>query len=342
MTAQSERCDWAVVLRRVEQLPGICVFPVARKMGSSRVKRLTEGDIRAATAHVARPGSPRSARAEQVTAPRSIQDLTPRKELGLRLRQARESVPGMTAKQLAGIIGIDGGLASRIERGTRWPQPSHVRAWAKATNLGDAEADDLVELLADARRRDSDLRSAAPYAPKAAQVERSRLFQAAARIRTVAITEIPSYLQAAEYARQALGDEVDAGDIAALRQADGNQVGKPGKYFEIILAESALRFLPCDAAAMRGQIGRLHGLIGAPGVEFGIIPFGERLATPVKNAFSVFDDTTVIDTFAGEVKLTPREASRYVKIVDQLWDEAVRGESAREILTAATKALPAS
>jgi transcriptional regulator with XRE-family HTH domain len=268
--------------------------------------------------------------------------LTPRQEFGQVLRQVRDA-SGKQAKQIAEAVGIDPGLASRYELGQRWPKPDLVIAWAHAAGLSASEGADLVEQLAEARQRDGNLRSTAKYRPKAAQAARSRLYADTSRIRSFAIAGIPWYLQSAEYARQEVGEsEPDVNDIVAMRQADGNTVGAPGKYFEIILAESALRFLPCDRPTMRGQLGRLHGLVGVPGVEFGIVPFGVPLVTRLKNSFSVYDDIATIDTFAGEVTHTPKEAQRYIALMDRLWDEAVRGEAVREFLTAAANALPDS
>lgn len=265
--------------------------------------------------------------------------LTPRQEFGQQLRHAREAA-GKQAKQIAEAVGIDPGLASRYELGQRWPKPDLVTAWARAAGLSADEGAALVERLAEARQRDDSLRSTSKYRPKAAQAARSRLYADAARIRSFAVAGIPWYLQSAEYARQELGEsEAEVNDIVAMRQADGNTVGAPGKYFEIILAESALRFLPCDRPTMRGQLSKLQGLVGAPGVEFGIVPFGVPLATRLKNSFSVYDDIATFDTFAGEVTHTPKEAQRYITLMDQLWDEAVRGEAVRELLTAATNAL---
>jgi transcriptional regulator with XRE-family HTH domain len=267
--------------------------------------------------------------------------MTPREEFGKRLRAVRERA-GMQAKQVAEIIGIDAGLVSRYELGQRWARPDHVLAWGAAVGMSDPEIDELMEALTDAHGLDQSLRSTAKYGPKAAQARRSKMFQSAIRVRAFAVTEIPFFLQTAEYAQQTLGEQPDASAIADMRQLDGNAVGTPGRYFEVVLAESALRFLPCEPDAMRGQISRLHGLVDSPGIGFGIIPFGVRLNTLPKNAFSVYDETTVIDTFAGEVTLTPKDAPRYAELMDQLWLEAVRGDSARELLIAAAKALPAS
>jgi hypothetical protein len=93
---------------------------------------------------------------------------------------------------------------------------------------------------------------------------------------------------------------------------------------------------------MRGQLSELQALVGAPGVEIGIIPFGSSISTPLRSAFTVFDEITVVESFAGAIDLTPKRASSYIELIDRLWDDAARGEAVREYLTAAANALPAS
>ena len=265
-------------------------------------------------------------------------DLDPRQALGRKLREVRDAA-GLQAKDVAAALSIHPGLASRFELGQRWPKPEHMTGWARAAGLDEAATADLLRMLDEAKIRDRANKAVAAYGPKAAQERRNKLLASAKEVQTFAIAEIPFYLQRPEYARQELGDTPDANAIATLRTDADALVGRPGTTFRIILAESVLRFLPCDTAAMRAQISHLHSLIGRPGVEFGIIPFGIELVTPLKNAFTVFDAVTVVDTYAGEVTLTPREAARYTDLMGRLWDDSVQGEAARAHLTAAANAL---
>jgi transcriptional regulator with XRE-family HTH domain len=266
--------------------------------------------------------------------------LTPRQQLGQRLRELRDAA-GMMSMDVAGQVGISNDLASRIELGERWPKPEVVKAWGRVTGQGEQQVVDLLDALAELRQLEDRLRSEAQK-PLLAQKLRSQLLGKASKVRTFATTEIPFYLQSAEYARQDVGDAAGAAEVVALRRADNEIVGAKGKSFEIILAESALRFFPCDARAMRKQLTDLQALVGAPGVDFGVIPFGATVATPMRSAFSVFDDITVVESFAGAIDLTPKSAGRYIGLMDRLWEDAVRDEAAREILTAARNALPAS
>lgn len=266
-------------------------------------------------------------------------DLTPKQQLGLQLRALRDAA-GMQSQDVASQVDVSPDLTSRIELGQRWPSPDVVRAWATVTGHG-SEVDGLLEQLVELKKLEGRLRAEAQR-PKLAQDLRSDLFRRANRIRTFAVTDIPYYLQTAEYARRDLGDAPGAEEVVATRLADNEAVGLDGKYFEIILAEAAFRFFPCDVRAMRKQISDLQGLIGAPGVEFGVIPFGARSAEPMRSAFSVYGDITVVESFAGAIDLTPKSAQRYIDLMDRLWEDAVRGDAVRRLLNATTKALPAS
>lgn len=265
--------------------------------------------------------------------------LTPKQQFGQHLRTLRDATNQMS-RDVAKQIGISPDLASRVELGERWLKPEVVEAWGRVTGQNSEQIRDLVELLAEKRKLEDKLRSEAQK-PKLVQEFRSNLFQKAVRIRTFAVTEIPFYLQTAEYAQQDVGEAAGAAEVVGMRRADSEAVGRKGKSFEILIAESVLRFFPCDARTMRGQLSDLQGLVDAPGVEIGIVPFGAQ-ATPLRSAFSVFDEITVVESFAGAIDLTPKSAKHYNELMNRLGEDAVRGESVREFLNAAANALPAS
>lgn len=267
--------------------------------------------------------------------------LSPRQQFGQRMRELKEAA-GLEGQRLGELLGIGGDGVTRIERGERWPVTSDVVAsWARETGLNDEQAATLIEDFAEAKALETRLRSATEGA-RVAQKAQSKLLGKAKRVRTLAVTEVPSYLQRPEYAQQLLGIEADFTDVIAARQSDGEAVGRPGKYFEILFFEAALRVRPCDARAMRRQLSRLQELIGIDGVEFGVIPLGVRLGLPLKCSFTLYDSIAVVETYAGAVDLTAKRAPAYVELMDRLWDDAVRGEAVREVLTAAANALPAS
>lgn len=276
-----------------------------------------------------------------MTARRPDNYLTPRAQFGQTLRQARDQA-GIEGQDLGERTGIGADTISRFQLGKRFPSREQVEKIAQALGLNEAGTAHLLEQHSDAAAADKILRSNVPYGPKKAQEERNKLLTGASDISTFAVTEIPFYLQTLEYAQQELGDAPEAAAVAQLRVDAGTHVGARGKAFDILITEAALRFLPCDPVTMRGQISELQRLIDKPHVEFGIIPLGVPLAEPLKNGFSVYDNIAVIDTYAGELALTPKQATRYNEIMDRLADDAVRNDRARSILTAAANALPNS
>src|ERR1051325_3550085 len=194
------------------------------KMRSSADTPDTEETLSAPDAHVARPGRPRSARTPPVTAADGW-ELTPKLRMGQRLRDLRGSMDG---KDLAPLVGISADLVSRIERGERWPQPVNVEAWARQTGHPDL-VDELQLLREELRQDDARLRADAQR-PKVAQELRSGFFRRSSRIRTLAVTNMPWYLQTAEYTRAEIGETPGVDDVIQLRRAGHDMVGKHGKY----------------------------------------------------------------------------------------------------------------
>src|ERR1051325_5967945 len=266
----------------------------------------------------------------------------PRMEAGRALRQARIAA-GLEGQEVGRRTGIIAAPISRFETGKRFPTKRETaEALAAAIGLDAAGTATLLEQYDEAATLDKLLRSTIPYGPKAAQESgpeaagpatlldqydepatldkllrstipygpkaaqegRNKLLDAASDVATFAVAEIPYYLQTLEYARQDLGDAPDVEQTARLRVDAGVNVGAEGKSFDIIVTEAALRLPPCESSVMRDQIAALHGVIGRDHVEFGIIPLGVALTAPLKNAFTIYDETTVIDTYAGEITLT--------------------------------------
>lgn len=113
----------------------------------------------------------------------------------------------------------------------------------------------------------------------------------------------------------------------------------PGKRFEFLVAEPVLRWRTCPAEVMRGQLDRLHGVIGLSNVRFGVLPMDAPISTTPQNAFQVYDDTVFVETFVGESVHQGDDAATYTRILARLWDDAVEGEQARRYLVAAAQAL---
>src|ERR1035441_4039798 len=112
-----------------------------------------------------------------------------------------------------------------------------------------------------------------------------------------------------------------------------------GKTFEFIVCESALRYLLCPPQVMAGQLDRLLTVSGLGNVTLGIIPPGVELDVAPMVGYLTVDDVTVVETFTSEDKFTGAESATYDRISAALMAEAVTGDEARRLITAAADSL---
>jgi transcriptional regulator with XRE-family HTH domain len=246
--------------------------------------------------------------------------LHPGGNLARRLLEVREAT-GMTGKQFAEAAGLQPAAVSRFEKGRKTPNPGHIRAWAAAGGLDEADTDQLLALLAEVRARQADNRKRSQYGQAGTQAEFTKLLAGTTHVRAFEVVAVPGFLQVPQYARAIMAemremhqapDDLDRTVQARMERT--KFVNDPGKRFEIILGEPVLRWLLCDPDAMRAQLGRLYGLIGMPNVRFGIVPFGVRLATTPQNSFTVYDDAVVaVDLFTRGEEYTGQEVERYTR-----------------------------
>lgn len=267
--------------------------------------------------------------------------------LAQRLREAREA-NGMQAKELGEILRWDPAKVSRTESGKRTPTEADLRAWAKATNLEKAKAEEMLAMLEQFHSLRSSFRERARYGRVALQAEYGKLYADTNYFRIFQTAAVPGILQVPEYARQVLTDagslldsprnDVDAAVAERMRRQQA--LYDMDKRFEVILLESVLELLLCDPPVMRLQLDRLHSATALPNVRLGIIPLRVRLSTAPQNSFVLYDDMAVVETFIGETRHFSEEAAQYAKVMDLLWSEAAEGDDARTLITAAAKAVP--
>jgi hypothetical protein len=126
--------------------------------------------------------------------------------------------------------------------------------------------------------------------------------------------------------------------VARMRQQE--VLYDTSKTFEFIVCEAAFRYLLCPPQVMRGQLDRLLGVLGLAHVTLGVIPPGRELAIAPMVGFLMADDLTVIESFTSMDTLRGEESEKYAAVTDGLLADAVTGDSARELITAAITALP--
>lgn len=266
-----------------------------------------------------------------------------------RLRAAREANNGMLAQQLGEVLGWDPAKVSRTENGRRVPTAADIRAWAASTNTGDDERDQMLAMLEEFNSLRSSWRERVKYGRRPIQAGYTKLYQDTREFRIFQTMWVPGVLQTPDYARQAIetaaalldAPRTDIPEAVAERMRRQASLYEPTKRFEIILAESVLRSLPCDPPVMRVQLDRLTSAIGLPNMRFGIVPQMFRLSLALENSFVLYDDMGVVETYVGETRHFTEEAKTLGRAMDLLWAQAVEGDAARELINAAKADLPA-
>lgn len=247
---------------------------------------------------------------------------------------------GLSGARLAADLGWGAAKVSKIENGNQTPSAGDIRAWAAACGHPEA-ADELLDILADVQTVSRRWKQRARGGLAAIQEDYDRRTREARRVRNAEILIVPGLLQTAGYARGILTrlwpDRSDIDETVAGRMQRQEVLYDPGKTFEFVITEAALRMLPVPAQVMAGQLDRLLS-VGLTNVTLGIIPFGVELDTLPAGGILLLDDAAIVETvetcggerFAGE-----EESAEYGRIFGLLMDEAVTGDEARQLITAA-------
>jgi transcriptional regulator with XRE-family HTH domain len=258
---------------------------------------------------------------------------------------------GLSGKQLANANGWDQSKVSKIENGKQMPSAEDITAWVETCGADQQTIRDLLDLLEKARIAHATFRSRMKQGQKEVQEDYNTLVAQSHLIRHFETVYVPGLLQVPDYARsiftemrglhEVQKDDVDA--AVAARMQRQQMLYDPSKSFEFLLAEPVLRWLICSPAVMRAQLDRLQTVIGLERIRFGILPMGVGLKTAPQNSFQIYvgDDSVVaVETLIGETFHRDEEAAAYSRALDRLWEDAVTGDAARELIITATQALP--
>jgi transcriptional regulator with XRE-family HTH domain len=269
--------------------------------------------------------------------------------LGTRLRGLRVQA-GLSGKDFADANNWAQSKVSRIENGKQMPSAEDIEAWCRTSR---ADAETVQELL---RKRDearivqaTTFRARMARGQAKVQQTYNDLVRNASVIRHFETVFVPGLLQVPEYARRVFEEMIDLHQLetddvdaaVAARMQRQQFLYDPAKNFEFLLAEPVLRFLLVPPPVMRSQLDRLQTVIGLEHVRFGIVPMGTVLTRTPQASVQIYcgeETIAVTEDFAGET-WHRESASAYVRGVDKLWEEAVEGEQARELIIRAVKAL---
>lgn len=130
--------------------------------------------------------------------------------------------------------------------------------------------------------------------------------------------------------------DLDAAVVARLKRQ--TPLYQPERRFEFLLTESVLRWLPVPADVMRGQLDRLHTVVSLPNVRFGVLPLGVPLHAILQHSVVIYrgvETIAAVELFAAESFYRGAVAETFDRAVDRLGVDAVTGEDAHRLITAA-------
>jgi transcriptional regulator with XRE-family HTH domain len=264
-----------------------------------------------------------------------------REALGARFRQLRKDA-GLTGKQVADRLGWSQPKVSRIERGQRTPSEEDLQAFAQ---LVGATVEITDELLTRVRTVHSVHAAWRRQLAGGAAVGQHDILELEASVRLVRAFEpavIPGMLETDDYARKLFDDVValygipnDVDEAVRMRLRRQQLIHDPGKRFEFIIGETALRFQFSPPAVMRAQLDLVRALSNLETVELFILPSDAKLPFLPFHGFWIFDDDLVsVETVHTRVEARdPREVALYLRVFDQLKAAALGQEAARALLT---------
>ncbi|MEV6319865.1 helix-turn-helix transcriptional regulator [Nocardia sp. NPDC051787] len=262
-----------------------------------------------------------------------------REAFGERLRNLRKDA-GLTGRQLSKLAGWPPSKVSKIEYGKQVPTDDDVRVWCTHTDA----ADQVPDLIANLRNVETAYlewrRMRLPHRQKQSIAVEAKT----TLMRWYEPVVVPGLLQTPPYAEAILRmvlnfyDEPESDIESSLRaRLERQQVLYRGNHrFYFIIAEQVLHTLVGTADVMLEQLDRLLTAMSLPRVVLSILPMEADYRTPVNN-FIMFDIRMVqVETISAELTITqPSEIALYEKAFHRLKDQAVHGQDARAMITAA-------
>ncbi|MEU4558473.1 DUF5753 domain-containing protein [Actinoplanes sp. NPDC023936] len=252
---------------------------------------------------------------------------------------------GKLQKEMGQALGWAEDKVSRtlsLSRTSRLPTADDIRNWAQAAGESEESRDETLQLLADLK---ASQRTWKQHLRESGRVEVQdqylRLYADTTRFRIFQTGVIPGILQIPEYARQLFVD-LDAaipGGLPSIEASVQKRVSRaqflyaPGKEFEFLLSEAALRMTVVDPPVMRAQLYQLMSAMSLPNVKrFGIIPLMRRIHSVPQSGFMLYDDTAVLETPLRDQPYKGDEARTFIETYETHWRDAIEGDDARELI----------
>ena len=211
--------------------------------------------------------------------------------LAAQFREARER-SGRSLEDLSRFLNISAPQASRLDSGARGFRPEDVPRLAEWYGLGNADAESLVALAEESRRREWWQKVDLPDAYRTY----IGMEQVARTISEYNANVVPGLLQTDDYARVAAVagaveidpnvtmEQVDRAVEVRLRRQAILDADPPPKL-DVVIDEAVLARGPRDAAIRRRQLEHLRAATDRPGTTVQVIGFEYGLHTSARGNF---------------------------------------------------------
>jgi transcriptional regulator with XRE-family HTH domain len=267
-----------------------------------------------------------------------------RLQLAAELRTARTRA-GLSGRELGRAADLSQGMVSRIELVDRLPSLDMVRRWLQACRVDDDVQDRVLALAAAAHTDTQTWRELYEQGQNLQELSRDR--NAAARVvQIMDPTVLPGLLQTADYSRHILrlADPLNRMDRAAALGARLERQAvlyEPGRRFEFVIVERLLHWAPARNV-LTAQLAQLAAAADLDTVDIAVLPddFADALVwhnfvirypadgSPVYVAAELLHGAQDIHD--------PDSVVIYQQLWKRLWDAAVTGPAAADMIRKAT------
>ncbi|WP_165956463.1 helix-turn-helix domain-containing protein [Kribbella antibiotica] len=267
---------------------------------------------------------------------------------GLKLRDLRRDA-GLSGREFAQATGLHNTKISRIEHGRQNPSEDDIRAWCIACGVA-RRIDELVAIHREVEQMWVEHRRELRKGQRHIQARGEALYARTGLLRVYEAIVVPGILQTADYVRAILTinasvhglplGEVDSAVDARLARQHLLTMGNGRNNYSFVIEAGVLGYWFGGLEVMREQLDFLVAATRLPNVALGIIPPGPRTMWGGE-CFYIFDDLMVrSEMWTGAFRATqPEEVEFFSQVFGRLRDQAVYGDEARDLITAAKQQL---
>jgi len=284
------------------------------------------------------PGQPREPRAQ-------------RARLGGELRRLR-MLAGLSGDALGQRLGTSQKTVSRIELGEKLPSGPQVTGWLQAVGAPEDRAAVVAGLLDAAVNEVATFREMLAGGLAAVQRAAGEIEAASATVRNFQPGIIPGLLQTADYAMRVMQmanirGAVDLAEAVTVRLARQEALYAPGRRFEFIMTESALRWRPGPPELLAAALGHVASVATLETVDLAVIPADAEMHAITRCGFILYEDrtdgepaTVAIETPHAQLPVTDAgDVGLYRDQLALFRESALTGTEAIEFVRSVTRSI---